>query len=316
MNLKEIESEKINKILNYKDRIGSNLDPVCVQAAITDYCFNTCLNCDHHLRKNKKKISGVDWIDFLSNHKLIESVAYLGGDIMTHPDLNEIMEYHVDNNTAFGIVSCGYIPNKTNLHLLSNARWFRVSLDTLNSSLYKKIRGGVELSEILNSIDIAIKEKVNVGLEITVSKYNDRYLRDIFNYAMNKRLAVEVHPCFESIFSPIAEEVIGEYKDRFKEAGLEFSFFCYSNFKFKKCIAPYYQIYIDTDGDIYPCCASSGDLYTKKNELIMGNISDWNSFLENRSNHKMIYKACRFCCDNTTRINYVVENYQKKKNFF
>lgn len=316
MELNKISKKKVSKILQYSDRIGTRMDPVCIQAAITDFCFNKCLNCDHHLREMKKIISGADWVNFLAAHKKIESVAYLGGDMMTHPDLNQILKYHVDNGVAFGIVTCGYIREGVDIELLSNARWFRVSLDTVNPDLYAKCRGGIPLDAVLSSIDQALWAGVNVGLEITVSRYNMGSLEDVFQYAISKAIAVEIHPCFGEEFTHETKQIIRYYEQVFNAIGIEFSFFCYSNFKFKKCVAPYYQIYVDSDGDIYPCCASSGDLYTVKNKRNMGNIAYWESFLDNRENHKMAYKACKSCCDNTTRINYVVESRNKFKNFF
>lgn len=316
MFIKEIDPAKISKILQYSDRVGTTMDPVCIQAAITDHCFNKCLNCDHHLRDEKKIITGWDWIKFLERHPGIESVAYLGGDIMTHPDLNKIMEYHVRSKTAFGIVSCGYIRPTVDLHLLANVRWYRVSLDTVDPIVYEKCRGGISLQKILGSIDIALSAGIKVGLEITVSKHNKDLIGEVFEYAFEKFIPVEVHPCFGEEFDETTTRIIENYIYKFKANNLEFSFFCYSNFQFTKCVAPYYQIYIDTDGDIYPCCASSGDLQVDKMKTIMGNISDWEGFLKNRSTHKMKYKACANCCDNTTRINYVNENYDPVKNFF
>jgi len=316
MELTEIKQSKINKIIQYQHRVGTDADPVCIQAAITDICFNKCLNCNHHLRADKKIISGKSWIEFLSSHKGIESVAYLGGDLMTHPDVNEIMEYHLDSGVSFGMVICGYIPPTVNMRLLSYAKWVRVSLDTVDSDTYKRCRGGVGLSKVLNSISKAKRNGVNTELCITVSRHNINNISEIFDYAISMGIGAEIHPMFGSEFLEKTVKVIDEYEPIFESNGLEFSFFCYSNLKFKRCVAPYYQVYIDTDGDIYPCCASSGDLHTSKSKMTMGNISDWNGFLRNRETHTMKYFACKDCCDNTTRINHVVESNPIKNNFF
>lgn len=316
MNTKDITKEKIEKILRYKKLIGTNADPVCIQAAITDFCFNVCKNCDHHLRADKKVMPVEKWMSFLDAHPGIESVAYLGGDMATYKQLNTLLKYHIDRNILFGIVTCGAFHKSVDTGLLAKAKWIRVSLDTVDSHLYTLMRGGIPVDTVIAAIDRCISNHVPIQLEITVSQQTEHTLVETLEYAIEKKIGIEVHPKFGEEFSDSTKRLLGVYKTIFTNSNLDFQFFCYSNFKFRKCVAPYYQIYVDSDGDIYPCCAASGDLWVQKSRHTMGNIDNWGAFLANRGEHRMTYFACKSCCDNTTRINYVVENFVDKKNFF
>ena len=75
-----MEAKRAVKIMSYLDRVQLGSSPVSIQAGITDFCFNKCHMCSHHLRENKTQLDATEWIDFLSNRSFVESVCYSGGE--------------------------------------------------------------------------------------------------------------------------------------------------------------------------------------------------------------------------------------------
>jgi len=310
------------KILRYIKRVNTDADPVSIQAAITDYCFNKCHMCDHHLRSNKIFIPAEQWINFLKARTEIESVCYAGGDMMTHPKVNSIMKYHIASKKSFSFITCGYIPPSVSLNLLKKARWIRVSLDSINSEIYTDCRGGIQLSKILHSIDKAVAVGVNVELTITVSEKTKKDLPNLLKYAMLNGFDADIHPVYGSSFKELQiEELIELWVDYFYSKGLILAPYYHGNIKFKKCNASYYQIYIDSLGNIYPCCTMGGDTELAARMKPLGNISNWNNFLKKRkifSNSNMLPKECNYCIDRFGEINQIVDkmNCDKYNSFF
>lgn len=305
------------KILRYINRVKTNKDPVSIQAAITDFCFNKCHMCNHHLRKNKTFIPSEQWINFLKKRSKIESICYAGGDMMTYPEINSIMEYHIASKKSFSFIICGYIPHKVSLNLLKKARWIRISLDAINSKIYAECRGGINISKILKSIDKAISTEVNVELTITVSEKSKKDLPNLLKYAVDNGLDADIHPVYGNNFEKLQiTEFIESWVDFFNSMGLTLAPYYHGNIKFKKCNASYYQIYIDSIGNIYPCCTMGGDTEIKSRIKPLGNISNWDHFLKKRemfSNSNALPTDCNYCIDRFGEINQIVDKIECEK---
>ncbi len=318
-----MDDKRAIKIMNYIGRVRSNKDPVSIQAGITDFCLNACHMCGHHLRDNKANIDADEWINFLKKRCGIESVCYSGGDPILHPAFNKIMDYHCKTGKAFGMITAGFIPSTIDLSLLKKARWVRVSLDSVVDSDYKNCRGGISVDKIINSIINAKNYGINIELTITVSEYSSNNIGELFKFAIANKMNSDIHPVYGSTFKElgIAEEVYNAKND-FDSAGLVFAPYLYGDSNFKKCYAPYYQLFIDAFGDIYPCCTLAGD--TKKAPEIpsLGNISSWQHFLTNRHSFVKNFKKerdCRTCVARFYEMNEVVEQsleINSRDNFF
>ena len=89
--------------------------------------------CDHHLRKDKA-ISDIDsWLYFLIDRSKLESVCYAGGDPFTIKRMNEVMDFHIKNDIAFGFITCGFLPDWIDLKLLKKARWDPLLMSCVSS---------------------------------------------------------------------------------------------------------------------------------------------------------------------------------------
>lgn len=314
-----MDDKRRDKIIKYSGRVGSNMDPVSIQAGITDDCYQECYMCSHYKRKKKHMISAVNWCYFLKFRKDLESVCYSGGDFLKHPEANEIMEYHLKKGLAFGLLTSGYASDSIDLKLLRHARWVRVSLDTINPWVYHENRGGeLTVEMVLKSIHRMKVAGVNVELTITVHKHNSDYLDELFKWACNNQISIDIHPIFGRSFTKDEHTAIARWKFHFERKGLTFQDHQFNKYNFTKCASVYYQCFIDAKGDIYPCCNAAGD--TRKDERMkpLGNISDWDSYLEERNCFYLneLQDFCKNCIDRFRSINNVCDSIRNKQSFF
>ena len=82
-------------------------------------------------------------------------------------------------------------------------------------------------------------------------------------------------------------------------------------YEFKKCVVAYYSMFIDSKGDVYPCCILGGDTEKESNIKPLGNIDNFNKAKENR---KIFYandlpKKCSNCLPSFQKINKTFEEY-------
>lgn len=318
-----MDIKRISKIERYRNRINPFMDPVSIQAAITDFCFNSCSMCKHHLRGNKRRLDIGLWLNFLDERRMLESVCYAGGDMMTYPseELNLLMDFHKKKDIAFSYITCGYVKEEIDLLLLREARWIRCSLDTIDEELYREQRGGIKLYKVIDSINNMIEHGVNVELTITVSEITAPGIDNLLNYAINKKLSGDIHPVYGKTFEDLGiKRKISKWVKRFKNEKLTLAPYRHGEYKFTTCKVPYYQIYVDSFGDIYPCCTIGGDTEEMPREEPLGNIFSWNDFLKRRkefSDSSNLYSDCRYCIDRFGQINKVAEIVlPHEKNFF
>lgn len=282
---------KHDKVIRFIDSIknGWRKFPPSIQIGITDHCFNTCPMCGHWKRRNKSKLDADVLINFLAfgKSKGLESIGYSGGDPFAYSELNEVMKWHVDNDVAFGIVTAGYCPDWVDLELLRKASWVRASLDSADVSLYKKLRGGsLTSNKVLSSITRMIGAGIYVGVGCTITKYNIEPVSQIAEVITATKGIKELRFWLvrdHSDMSPTTEQ-----KDRLAELltvdlpGVD------TNFKtiikelkstpevipIKYCYATLYQMFIDADGSIYPCCTVAGDTEQFARMRALGNINN------------------------------------------
>lgn len=299
-------SKQIRKDMS---RVFTDTDPVTIQAAITDYCFNKCMFCDHFLRDDKKHIDTDTWIDFLYSLKDTKTIFYTGGDSLAHPNINEIMRVHIELDIDFAFITTGFIPSSVDIELLKQASFFNVSLDSIDEHNYENIRGGIELQKVLDSIDYALENDVKVSLTIVISEENSFELKDIASYALMHNLDLRVNLLHgeEEKFEYLAFD---DYKELFESNGLTFTI-KNKKYEFEKCVVAYYSMFVDSKGDIYPCCILGGDTEKQSNIKPLGNISNFDKAKRNR---ELFYRSelpdkCSNCLSSFQKINKTFEEY-------
>ena len=287
---------------------GKAMEPVSIQVALLDACFNRCIGCGHPSRI-QRKMSAADWITFISQRKNTESVCYSGGDPMAHPEFNSIMQWHVDSGVKFGMTITGYVPPAIDMQLMAKAAWVRVSLDAVDPEVYAKVRGKTPVHKVLRCIDDMLAVGVNVELGVTLHPDNEAEFANVKSYAEHMGI-LQVHSRY----------AYPESNPLWPDADLEQR----GVLPFKACSAALYQLYIDSDGTVYPCCVTAGDTRDAPLADGLGNIflDPWEQVWQqvvaySRLPVALLPDVCRTCCvQRLSEINNICDKLTMSPSFF
>jgi radical SAM protein with 4Fe4S-binding SPASM domain len=305
---------KTAKVARYFDRVqgGKMGNPISLQVALCDACFNRCIMCDHPSRK-QYTLDHEKWIMFMSRMSLrgLESVCYSGGDPMAYEHFNAVMRAHIDLGVEFGMTITGYVPPRIDLGLLRHAKWVRASLDAVTPEIYEKVRGKTPVAKVQRSIEAMVAANVNVAFGITLHNDNIGDLDNVMAYA--KKIGVtdiETHHIVPD--SGVRAVKVPEKWERKIE-------------HFQNCHAVLYQLYIDAQGDVYPCCITAGDAQAAPQAYALGNFlrDDWDTEVwpkvieYSQLNIKELPPICRSCCiQRLSQINRICDEIKSEKSFF
>lgn len=306
---------KTAKVARYFDRVqgGKMGVPVSLQVALCDACFNRCIMCDHPARPVMHRMDAEVWIAHLHwfAARGVESVCYSGGDPMAYTDFNKVMQTHVDTGVLFGMTITGYVPPTIDLQLLAHADWVRVSLDAVTPELYEKVRGKIPVAKVLSSIQRMVNAGVNVALGITLHKDNVDDLPNVLEFAKTMGITdIETHH-IEPESGPRAIRVPEKWERKIEP--------------FQNCHAALYQLYIDAQGDVYPCCITAGDAHAAPQAYPIANLfrDDWDTKIwpetikYSELNYNELPPICRTCCiQRLSQINSICGQIVKQKSFF
>lgn len=281
-------SRRTAKIARYLPMVrgGRHGVPISLQVSLTDACFNRCIMCDHPSRPIKT-IPLESWLRFLhttARHG-IESICYSGGDPMAYRDFNRVMGFHIDLNMAFGLTITGIVPSWIDLEQMAKAAWVRVSLDAITPEVYDRVRGLSPIGKVLDGIDRMQQAGVKVCLGITLHTENEADLPNVLAYAADRGITdIDVRHVYpDSLPSQPTH-------DRHIQP-------------FQHCHASLYQLYINSDGAVYPCCMTAGDTRAEAQGAALGNIltdhwSDvWSRVVSySRKDLADLPQVCRTCC--------------------
>lgn len=297
---------RVAKIATYIPLVadGARGRPLSLQVALTDKCFNRCIGCGHPSRV-PHMIPWPTWLGVLreltSGPAPVESVCYSGGDPMAYADFNRVMAWHAEHGVAFGMTITGYVPPFIDLGLMSRAEWVRVSLDAVTPEVYEKVRGFTKVEKVLASIDRMLEAGVKVGLGITLHPDNEEELPNVMAYAASK-----------GITDIDARYAYPQSNPRWPDVDLATR----GVQPFRRCRAALYQLYIDSDGAVYPCCVTAGDTRAAAQGASLGNIHTeaWPNIWEAAVNFSRLQREqlpgiCRLSCvQRLSEINHVFDN--------
>lgn len=328
------------KALHYADSLskGFRLFPPSLQIGVTDHCFNTCIMCGHWKREEKHILKFESLKRFLNIGKSLglETVCYSGGDPFAYADLNRLMRWHIRNNVDYGFITAGYLPKFVDPELVSHARFVRISLDSI--SHYDTCRGGVPFKLVDESIRKLRESRLCLG--ITITKYNYKDLEELVNYAILHNFA-EVRSWVvrhELDLLPKDQTQLLQslvfLSEMLDDAKIENNFDTAidaltdgENISFPHCKATLYQLFINADGSIYPCCIVAGDTEDSSHAPAFGSINDISSIREWKEKWELIrwfstlpkeslYPCCKSgCIPRLSYLNKYASTYFNKKEF-
>ena len=231
---------------------------------------------------------------------------------MAYTDFNKVMDEHIALNVKFGMTITGYAPPTIDLSKLAHADWVRVSLDAVTPEIYAKVRGAIPVQKVIKSVDAMIAAGVPVALGITLHGDNIADLPNVMAFAKERGITdIETHH-IEPESGPRAIRVPEKWERKIEP--------------FQRCHATLYQLYIDAQGDVYPCCITAGDAHAAPQAYAIGNlwVEQWESIWQkviaySELNIKDLPPICRECCiQRLSQINSICDQIEKQseKAFF
>jgi radical SAM protein with 4Fe4S-binding SPASM domain len=294
---------------------GRGGKPVSLQVALTDRCFNRCIGCGHPQRTSSTMTIDA-WLQFLNTLQqqpgamALESVCYSGGDPFAYPAFNDVMRWHIANGVALGATVTGFLPPFIDLKLLATAaKWVRVSLDAVDPDLYERVRGKTPLFKVIDGIDDMRAAGVHVGLGITLHPDNEAHLPEVLEWAKARGITdIDARYAYPAS-NPLWKDA--ELQDR---GVMDFNY----------CSAVFFQLYIDSNGAVYPCCVTAGDTRAAPQGADLGNIFNdpWPAIWTNAVRYSLTPRrhlpdVCRTCCvQRLSEINHTMDNAPQGQSFF
>lgn len=289
--------------------------PLSMEILPTNKCNLNCLWCiDRHFH-NTDEIALAPLLGF------IEDFAEMGGKSITwsgggepgiYPYIKKAIRHASRHGLDQGMMTNGNFPTGLVPIIGQNLEWVRISLDTANSSTYKRIKGVNALPRVRNNIKDLSKHPIKVNVNVNLSKQNER---DLFMTAQEaKKWGADVFqlrpvlpcPAEKSIYIPCdLKEIVGSLKTL--EDSNFFVSVSYDKFNelmkprsYDSCRYHNFIFILNANGDVCVCAYrlyeddfTFGNIYEHSLPQIW-NSEKWQEVIENTNN--MDFSKCQACC--------------------
>lgn len=173
--------DKLDAILN-----GRRTAPLYVRIKPTNICNQNCWYCVYANDKVVENRS-VDRRESIPWEKMQEIIMDLsemgtkavtfsgGGEPLCYHHIYETLELVRGKNIDYAMISNGQALDETAREALKDAKWLRISLDSVDREMYQKIRGVDTYPIVIENIKKFAKEKNDecvLGINFVVSKEN------------------------------------------------------------------------------------------------------------------------------------------------
>ena len=183
---------------------GKRVAPVYIRIKPTNYCNHKCYYCSYAdsalgLRDSVNKQDQIPWEKM---QEIISDIADMGvkavtlsggGEPLVYPYIIETMTKILDAGIDLSIITNGQLLRDEKAEVLANAKWVRISLDSVNADTYSKIRHLplTAFDEVCDNIRYFSKIKQNyceLGINFVVNHENAAEVYDVAK--MLKKLGV------------------------------------------------------------------------------------------------------------------------------
>jgi len=308
--------------------------PTQIIAQINDKCNSRCVMCGCW-RENKTELSADQWNEGFKQLKSVFGkfkICFSGGEVLLKEDFFKILEFCAREGLLFGMTTNGITFNDITIKKFIDLNPINInfSLDSLDETNYRKLRGVPCLETVKSNIQktIEYKRKVSSDMVITiktvVTSKNIHELCQIAEYSKNlgihgitfdmvKRrrfFGVENNiQEFEELFlmenssiDKTVNELIEMKRAGYKILNSEQSMKQWGKENIKTgieiCQVPLKNLYIDSQGDIQFC---------ENIDIIIGNINDSDLKLKLKSSSKIkremvtCKEPCNYCIKRNLR---------------
>ena len=260
---------------------------------VTQYCNGECKYCFTNSVKGKKKYDNelsTNEVIAVINDLFIYGIrkVSIGGGEPFLKNIEKIVE-KINNEMKISITSNGSILNKDFLEqfkLNKNIK-LTISLDSLSNEKSNLIRKNINVDEVVENIKRICQDEESRGrlsIRTTISKINYKNIYEIIDFCeKNKIMNLKVNSTNEFGRARVNKDIILPFKD-FMELLEELVEYCNKNVRHinvelpvekylngveRKCLCGTTSLYINWDGDVYPCA------FTER-KLLIGNVREDN----------------------------------------
>jgi radical SAM protein with 4Fe4S-binding SPASM domain len=251
-----------------------------IEVAINNDCICRCIMCDRY-KYSKARIS----LDtFKRNiYQYYPNATYIlnGGEPLLHPEIKEYLSLLKDNHVW--MYTSGLTKSDFDINILENVKSIRISLDAGTQKSYEKIRG-------VNKFDSVLKFAKNIkdiirdtAFSVTLQKdnYDTENILNLINIADKLNVGIRFYPVRGVDYS-LNLDAIDWQKVFFNLPRKTTNIFkCMDEIhngiptNFRKCYATKHYCYIESDGNVVPCCMMGGPKYqASSSDFCYGNIFD------------------------------------------
>lgn len=325
--------------------------PSSLNLMMADTCNSQCIMCGHdysgcgsgqHITLNNIKTI----YSHLDMKQIVDVIYGGGGEPFLNPELGSIAAYtrKVDPVIQHTVITNGIAAKQDLVDILIRNRvHILVSINGATSETFRSISGVDAFSRVIENVRYmvakrnALKPDVNVSISMIIMQRNIRELVSFIKLAKDmgvdgvKTLYVRIYPESrsakrdglarieenDSLFfaQEESDKAVKEAEHEARRLGIDFEheqLFCCSSSKEKDCCEPWKSLFINYNGDVYPCPASEilfknkiDDCRYNSGNVFRQNVSGfWNNEFwqalrkTNLSNgREEIVPECR-CCGN------------------
>lgn len=308
------------KIFHHTDRIedwknGKIVKPVTVEIHPTNICNNDCYYCVSKGIHDGKSLNISEMrviIDKLIAMGVKGLIFSGGGEPLCNKDTIPAVVYAKKSGLSVGLITNGVELDEHNSRILGdNCEWVRVSLDSLDSGTYEKIRGmdGFEKAKKGLMMLLDVKGQCSVGTQMVVNRYNyteiEKFVVGLRDF--EKLDYVQIRPLeMYSGDTPYSESELNEIKSEFEKIknfkkviiSDKWDMIYDDNYGFSECHCYGMIGAVDAYGDIFPCCHAIkvlryGNLLTDEVDTIFLNREEMASATLKNRLHKICPIGCR-----------------------
>lgn len=175
--------DKLNAILK-----GERTAPLYVRIKPTNVCNQNCWYCvyandaviDNRAVDRRESIPWEKMREIINDLSEIGTKAITfsgGGEPLCYHHIYETLDLVRDKGIDYAMISNGQALERKARESLKEAKWLRISLDSVNPEMYQKIRGVNTYSKVIDNMERFAKEKNNecvLGVNFVVTE--DNYL--------------------------------------------------------------------------------------------------------------------------------------------
>ena len=204
--------------------------PLYIRIKPTNKCNHNCYYC--HYKNAYLDLDEYNALDEIPRGKMLEIIDDMadmgvkavtfsgGGEPLLYPFIEESMQKILEKNIDLSVITNGSLVNGRKAELLAQAKWVRISIESINDAEYCKIRGinGGGFKNLCENIKNFSSLKLNsceFGINVVVGENN---YKEVFEMAkLMKSLGVN-HVKFAPLITNDTLKYHADFKDETSES--------------------------------------------------------------------------------------------------